>query len=131
MNSKVLKVLNTTKKKAGVAILCGALVTTLGTGTAFAESSNTIMLGKFEKGQISYSSDRGQTWNENVPDGAPFNIKEGKVIIGIAPEGGSGILVKNENGNKMYSTDGGETWSENIPEGFPAFNVEAGKSLEV
>ncbi|WP_291579587.1 sialidase family protein [Clostridium sp. UBA6640] len=93
---------------------------------------------KLEDGVKLYSTDGGQTWSENVPEGVDAFIKEGgKIGIknssqiesglftsgqvksedGILSKGGNSFMVKNENGTRLYSEDGGQTWSENLPEG--------------
>ncbi|SNS93232.1 BNR/Asp-box repeat-containing protein [Anaerovirgula multivorans] len=143
MKSKILLTMNTTKKKAGVALLCGALVATIGAGTVFAANDSATMLRKIEDGVTIYSTDGGQTWSENAPEGVTeFNGKEGSrgFIRGMGFNGefndgtgymmkskdGAGYMVKVEDGTKLYSIDGGETWSENAPEGMPAFNGKEG-----
>ncbi|AOY78028.1 WD40/YVTN/BNR-like repeat-containing protein [Clostridium formicaceticum] len=139
MKSKILSTMNTTKKKAGIALLCGTLVAATGAGTVFAANDSAAMLRKVENGVTIYSTDGSQTWSENAPEGVTaFNGKEGSrgFIRGMGFNGetgyimkirdGAGYMVKLEDGVKLYSTDGGETWSENVPEGMPAFNGKEG-----
>ncbi|GAC43901.1 sialidase family protein, partial [Paenibacillus popilliae] len=129
----MINVMNTTKKKAGAAILCGALALTLGTGTTtFAAAGNTdSMLINNKNGVITYSTDGGQTWSENAPATMPaLNMGEGNIKIKnkFASEEGmkSKVMVKLEDGVKLYSTDDGQTWSETAPEGMPAFKMGEG-----
>ncbi|MCE5173431.1 glycoside hydrolase, partial [Paenibacillus profundus] len=124
-------IMNTAKKKAGTAILCGALVLTLGTGTTFAADSTDSVLMKSEGGVKTYSTDGGQTWREQVSEGVlTFGNKDRKIKIKNASASndviGTKVMVKSENGVKLYSTDGGQSWSENAPEGMPTFNPGAG-----
>ncbi|MCY9523226.1 glycoside hydrolase, partial [Paenibacillus apiarius] len=115
----MINVMNTAKKKAGAAILCGALALTLGSGTTTfaAEGATDSLLVKHENGVINYSTDGGQTWNENAPANMQaIKIGEGNMKINnkFAPEDGikMKVMVKEENGKKLYSTDDGQTWSE-------------------
>ncbi|WGU95097.1 sialidase family protein [Paenibacillus dendritiformis] len=126
----MINVMNTAKKKAGAAILCGALALTLGSGTTTfaAEAATDSLLVKHENGVINYSTDGGQTWNENAPANMQaIKIGEGNMKINtkFAPEDGikSKVMVKEENGKKLFSTDDGQTWSETAPEGMPAFDM--------
>lgn len=43
MKCKILSILDTTKKKVGAALLCGALVTTISTETVFAANAGNIL----------------------------------------------------------------------------------------
>lgn len=119
-------ILDTRKKKAGAILLTGLLITALGTGAAFAANATNTgqsLMAKVQKnGVASYSTDGGQTWSQNAPDGVTMTQdKEGKVTIskGVPPkEGeGQGVLAKVENGVTSYSTDGGKTWSKKAPTG--------------
>ncbi|MDG0874893.1 glycoside hydrolase [Paenibacillus thiaminolyticus] len=121
----MINVMNTTKKKAGAAILCGALALTLGTGattTFAAEGKMDSLMAKNENGVITYSTDGGQTWSEKAPANMQaVKMGEGNMMIKnkLASEGGikAKVMVKEENGTKLYSTDDGQTWSETAPEG--------------
>jgi hypothetical protein len=121
MKSKILSIMDATKKKAGVALLCGALVATIGAGTALAAYSKTSMQVKMENGVRSYSTDGGKTWSEKAPDGVTVSDKDGKVTImsGTPPKDGEGkgLMSKVEIGVRSYSTDGGKTWSTKAPDG--------------
>ncbi|MBN3526494.1 WD40/YVTN/BNR-like repeat-containing protein [Paenibacillus apiarius] len=126
----MINVMNTAKKKAGAAILCGALALTLGTGTTTfaAEGATDSLLVKHENGVRTFSTDGGQTWSENAPANMPaFNMGNRNIKIKnkFASEEGikSKVMVKLENGVKLFSTDDGQTWSETAPEGMPAFNM--------
>ena len=127
----MINVMNTTKKKAGAAILCGALALTLGTGattTFAAEGKMDALMAKNENGVITYSTDGGQTWSEKAPANMQaVKMGEGNMMIKnkLASEGGikAKVMVKEENGTKLYSTDDGQTWSETAPEGMPAFDM--------
>ncbi|NGP57311.1 exo-alpha-sialidase [Paenibacillus thiaminolyticus] len=127
----MINVMNTTKKKAGAAILCGALALTLGTGattTFAAEGKMDSLMAKNENGVITYSTDGGQTWSEKAPANMQaVKMGEGNMMIKnkLASEGGikAKVMVKEENGTKLYSTDDGQTWSETAPEGMPAFDM--------
>lgn len=121
MKSKILSMLNTTKKKVGAVFLSGALIVSIGTGTVFAANSLNTLQVKMENGVRSYSTDDGKTWNKDIPDGVTVTDKDGifSVSNGIPPKDdkGEGILSKVENGVRTYSTDDGKTWSENAPVG--------------
>ncbi|WCF06609.1 glycoside hydrolase [Paenibacillus thiaminolyticus] len=129
----MINVMNTTKKKAGAAILCGALALTLGTGattTFAAEGKMDALMAKNENGVITYSTDGGQTWSENAPvymetvNLAEGNIKSKNKLASLSVAGiKAKVMVKEENGTKLYSTDNGQTWSETAPEGLPAFDM--------
>jgi len=87
---------------------------------------------KLEDGVKLYSTDDGQTWSENAPEGLT-ELENGDGKIGIKNANiskddiGISVKVKLEDGAKLYSTDGGQTWSENAPEGVDAFTKEDGK----
>ncbi|MFD3273030.1 sialidase family protein [Paenibacillus dendritiformis] len=126
----MIKSMNTAKKKAGAAILSGALALTLGSGTTTfaAEGATDSLLVKHENGVINYSTDGGQTWSENATANMQaIKIGEGNIKIKNKLASGDGIkskvMVKSENGKKLYSTDDGQTWSETAPEGMPAFDM--------
>ncbi|WP_461612554.1 WD40/YVTN/BNR-like repeat-containing protein [Clostridium sp. Marseille-QA1073] len=87
---------------------------------------------KLEDGVKLYSTDGGQTWSEDAPEGlTEFEDEDGKIKIknaNISEDGiGISVQVKLEDGVKLYSTDGGQTWSENAPEGIDVFDEEDGK----
>lgn len=121
MKSKIFLILDTTKKKVGAVVLCGALVAALGAGTAFATNSLSSLQVKMENGVRTYSTDDGKPWSEKAPDGVTVSDKDGKVSItnGTPPKDGEGkgILSKVEDGVRKYSMDGGKTWSKNVPDG--------------
>lgn len=121
MKSKILSMLDTTKKKVGAFILCGTLVTLIFAGTVFASNSINSLQVKMENGVRSYSTDDGKTWSKDAPDGVAVSDKDGMLTIssGIPPKDGEGqgILSKVENGVRTYSTDGGKTWSKDVPAG--------------
>lgn len=150
MKIKLLSAMDT-KKKLGTLIVCGALVAAL--GTASASAANTISsLHKIENGVKLYSTDGGNTWSKQAPEGVTEKIDaDGKVTItnGTPPEVGASftkgddgtkatytrgipdgvpdLMIKIENGVKLYSTDGGKTWSEQAPEGVTETAGEDGK----
>lgn len=72
MQEKIMTILNTVKKKAAFTVMCGALVTAMGTGAAFAENNAGSMI-KNDSGNFSYSTDDGETWQNGVPDGAKYS----------------------------------------------------------
>ncbi|MEL7568458.1 MAG: sialidase family protein [Dehalobacterium sp.] len=113
--------LNTTKKKVGAVVLCGALVAAIGTGAVFAASSMNSLQVKMENGVRSYSTDGGKTWSQNTPEGVTVSDQDGKLTISngtpLKDGEGTGVLCKVENGVTLYSTDGGKTWSEKAPAG--------------
>ncbi len=119
MKSKILSRLDTTKKKVGAIVFGGALVAAISTGTAFAANTINSLQIKMENGIASYSTDDGNTWSTNVPEGVTVS-EDGKVTVtnGIPPKDGEqGLLSKVEDGIRTYSTDGGNTWSTNVPAG--------------
>ncbi|MCY9650650.1 hypothetical protein, partial [Paenibacillus thiaminolyticus] len=101
----MINVMNTTKKKAGAAILCGALALTLGTGattTFAAEGKMDALMAKNDNGVITYSTDGGQTWSEKAPANMQaVKMGEGNMMIKnkLASEGGikAKVMVKEEN----------------------------------
>lgn len=121
MKSKFLSMLDTPKKKLSAAVLCGALVTVIGTGSVFAANSFTSLQVKDVNGVKSYSTNGGKTWSQKAPAGVNVKEKDGKLTIsnGTPPkEGeGKGLLSKVENGVATYSIDGGKTWTEKAPNG--------------
>jgi photosystem II stability/assembly factor-like uncharacterized protein len=75
---------------------------------------------KYENGVKLYSTDGGETWSEEAPQGVTETTGENGETIhsyNIAPKAGErGVLTKVEDGVRTYSTDGGKTWSEEAPE---------------
>ncbi len=141
MQEKIYKLLNTTKKKAVAASVCGALVLGIGSGAAYAanndgsqtkhdqasvtqlsEKIKTKMLVKNENGVISHSTDDGKTWIPGAPEGGKvIHNADGKetFIFGDSnakPFGG--LKVKKEDGKLKFSKDGGKTWSDKAPDDF-------------
>jgi hypothetical protein len=128
MKTKISSMLDITKKKIGIVLLSGALVATIGVGTAFAtdsisstEPAISKLLCKVHNGIRSFSTDDGKTWSDKAPEGVTVSDKDGKTTIsnGIPPKDGEGkgLLCRVENGVKSYSTDGGKTWSDKAPDG--------------
>lgn len=139
MNNRLAIFFNTGKKKAAAAMLCGALVLSLGTLTAFAanDADNKVTIKSEDVDGVSthsYSTDDGQTWNTGLPEGAVIttdeNGEDGVVITYDASDENDQSLtmkeeddvinsmsVKVEDGVTSYSTDGGKTWTEGVPEG--------------
>lgn len=132
MKSRLSLILNTTKKKMGAALLCGAFAATIGTGTVLASNSTNSVLGKVVNGVKSYSTDGGKTWSGKAPEGVSINEDStGGVLKGLSPEGAvkGGLAVKVENGVRSYSTDGGKTWSKEVPKGVTV--SEDGKKIKM
>ncbi|WII35937.1 sialidase family protein [Paenibacillus thiaminolyticus] len=135
----MINVMNTAKKKAGAAILCGALALTLGTGatTTFAAEANMdALMVKNVNGVITFSTDGGQTWSENAPAYMETvklgegNVKVTNTLVSFSVDGiKTKVMMKEENGTKLYSTDDGQTWSETAPEGMPALPDGEGNIL--
>ena len=119
MKGKVISMLGRARKRAGVVLLSGVLIATIGAGTVLAANSGNSLLVKMQNGARSYSTDGGNTWSKKAPEGVTVSDKDGKLAItnGIAPEDADGksILCKVENGVTTYSTDGGATWNEIAP----------------
>jgi hypothetical protein len=113
---------------------CLAVAITLTAGIAIVANAATKeegkMLAKTENGQMSYSTDDGQTWTQGAPDGAVVTTDENGgslVTMGTPPEGDdNAMMARNENGEMSYSTDGGKTWSENALEGYDVNTGEDG-----
>ncbi|APM40220.1 sialidase family protein [Clostridium kluyveri] len=136
MKSRLSLILNTTKKKMGAALLCGAFAATIGTGTVLASNSTNSLLGKVVNGVRSYSTDGGKTWSGKAPEGVTVNEDKdstGGVLKGLSLEGDTkgkgGLAVKVENGVRSYSTDGGKTWSKEVPKGVTV--SEDGKKIKM
>lgn len=126
-----------------VAIMAAAvLMTALTTGFAYAANGgfNTLTVTVGEDGVVRYSTDDGQTWSEEAPEGAAVTIvstadgvagtvsisQEGVVSQGPPsielPAGEEAVLVTRNtfsaSGEEVqYSTDGGKTWSSEPPAG--------------
>lgn len=139
MKYKFGAILNTEKKKVAAAVVCGALALTLGTGAVFAANSTNTrekLLAKVENGVSSYSTDDGQTWSKNAPEGIMEKTNEDGTMTSsvgdIPPKDGSdkSLMVQNKNGEIRYSTDGGNTWSEKAPEGVQS-SVNKDESVSV
>lgn len=128
MKKNMLSKLSTSKK----IVICTALVATLGAGTALAANSFQSLELKMDDGVISYSTDEGTTWNQDIPEGVTVDQEDGAVIItgdatqddstlgtGTALEANSyeSLELKMDDGAISYSTDEGMTWSQDIPEG--------------
>lgn len=98
------KFFSTSKRKAGtIAVICTAMVLTLGASTVFAANTDT------------------QSVNNGLFKAVAAGVVE--VRTGEIPDGvNAGFAVKVENGVTLYSTDGGKTWSETVPDGY---NVDA------
>jgi len=135
MKSKILSIMEATKKKAAVALLCGALITTAGAGAALAANPDTSMLYKIQGGIASYSTDDGKTWGEKAPDGvtvsesedSKFTVFNGLPTLSPKDAEGKSLLCKVENGVRSFSTDGGKTWSEKAPDGVTVSESEDSK----
>lgn len=69
MKNKILSMLDITKKKVSAVVLCGVFITAIGTGTAIAANSMNSLQVNMENGITSYSTDGGNTWSKNAPDG--------------------------------------------------------------
>ncbi len=131
MKHKILSIMNTTKKKAGIALVCGILVSAVGAGAVFANPITSLLV-KMENGVRNYSTDGGKTWSEQVPQGVTVGEDgNGKVKIThrlpLKDGQRKNLLVKMENGVRSYSTDGGKTWSEQAPEGVRVSEDETGR----
>ena len=126
MKSKILSV----KKQVGTFVLCGALVTAIGVGTALAATPATCLQVKMKDGVKTYSTDGGKTWTEKVPDGMTISEKDGQFTLlngtPLKDADGWDILVKMKDGVRTFSTDGGETWTEKAPDGV-TINEKDGK----
>ena len=133
------------KKRALMGVACGALLLTLGAGSALAGDEMPIqiegepiknihfttcnvalegdsLLVQMEDGQTRHSTDGGETWIDGVPAGtvtkAGFGEGMPHMLDGDAiPKGAIGIAVKNTDGKMQFSTDGGETWTDEAPTG--------------
>ncbi|WP_248929248.1 sialidase family protein [Paenibacillus hamazuiensis] len=125
MKAKFSSMMDTTvKKKAGVALLCGALFATIAAGTALAAELKSPLLTKTDNGVRTYSTDGGKTWGTNYDGAETIETKDGKpTVANVLPAGGAnakGLLIKHEDGVTLYSADGGKTWSKTAPAGFDA-----------
>jgi photosystem II stability/assembly factor-like uncharacterized protein len=141
MQEKIFKLLNTTKKKAVAASVCGALVLGIGSGAAYAASNDgsqtkhdqasvtqlsekikTKMLVKNENGVISHSTDDGKTWVPGAPEGGKViqnaDGKESFIFSDSNATPFGGLKVKKEDGKLKFSKDGGKTWSDKAPDNF-------------
>lgn len=141
MQEKIYTLLNTTKKKAVAASVCGALVLGIGSGAAYAanndgaqikhneasvtqqnEKIRTKMLVKNENGVISHSTDDGKTWIPGAPEGGKViqnaDGKESFIFGDSNATTSGGLKVKKEDGKLKFSKDGGKTWSDKAPDDF-------------
>ncbi len=78
------------------------------------------VLKKDIDGKSQYSTDGGNTWSDQAPEGIPAPGEE--------PPAGAGFMAKNENGKMSYSTDGGQTWSDKAPDGMTITTSPDGKT---
>ncbi|MCJ8015315.1 hypothetical protein MUG84_26980 [Paenibacillus sp. KQZ6P-2] len=106
------------KKKVGAAVICGALVMSIGTGAAFAASKYSPLSNLDENGTVSHSS------GEDGTPGIKIRMKDenGKVNETTGDQFHaklkSGLMIaRNIDGKLKFSTDGGKTWSETAPDG--------------
>jgi hypothetical protein len=105
------------KKQLGALIVCGALAAAVGTLSASAADSFSTLQVKTENGVRLYSTDDGETWSKQAPEGVTATTDaDGKVIItrGTPPMegGGQASFTKVEDGVTSSSTDGGKTWTK-------------------
>lgn len=74
---------------------------------------------RYENGVKLYSTDGGETWSGEAPQGVTVTTGENGETIhsyGITPKAGErGVLSKMEDGGRVYSADGGKTWSKQAP----------------
>ncbi|HWQ41698.1 MAG TPA: hypothetical protein VN456_06635 [Desulfosporosinus sp.] len=137
MGEKLAITLNMGKKKVAAIALAAALMLSFSTLTAFAASHLESLQVAIDGDGERYSTDGGQTWSNQVPDGATVSVGENgeqTIFIGTPPKGAiddinaavnaatgavadDNIAVKQEDSKFLYSTDGGQTWSENAPDG--------------
>lgn len=138
MKEKLALALNTGKKKATAIALSTALVLSIGALSAFAANSlESLQVTVDDSGAAQYSTDGGQTWSHEVPDGVTASAgKNGEqsLFIGTpsrdavndvnaavdavaSANANADVAVNNEDGKFLYSKDGGQTWSENAPAG--------------
>lgn len=119
MNKRFISKVNLTKKKAGAFLVVGLLIGLLSVGTVLAaETSRSISIEE-ENGNIHFSTNEGQTWSEEVPEGLTV-IKEGNQQIitegDLFDVSGNDTKRSLEEGEIRYSIDGGKTWIETNPE---------------
>jgi|GEM_PF-3345525 len=75
MKEKLALALNTGKKKATAIALSTALVLSISALTAFAANSlESLQVTVDDNGAAQYSTDGGQTWSHEVPDGATTSV---------------------------------------------------------
>jgi hypothetical protein len=103
MKNRILSGMDTLKRKMGIAILCGALILTMGSGMAFAASAASVKDKKYAEessityaeescimitdndGNVEYSNDEGETWQpydtSNMTDLEPYTVAEYEIFI--------------------------------------------------
>lgn len=74
LNSKMASLVESTKKKAGAVLICGALVATVRAGAAWAENSITTLDVKVGDGVTKYFTYGGKTLGKRAPEG----VKKGQ-----------------------------------------------------
>ena len=123
MKTKLSNLLSTKRKKTIAIMAITALILSCGTITVMAGNDMNIpSLIKNENGNISYSTDYGETWTEGMPDDFNSITDENGLTRSwcgreqtLIDDKGS-FAVKCEDGKIFYSTDGGETWIEKVPD---------------
>lgn len=106
MGNKFLSLMDTTKEKVSVALLCGAIVASTLAGTVYASGTKPTgdTVGKDDKTSFM------KTLTKDV---------EGKdMFFKINDANGKNLQVKIQEGVNSFSTDGGKNWSKDAPAGF-------------
>jgi len=92
------------KKKMGVLIACGVFAVAIGAVSAYASGAFSTLLVKIEDGVKFYSTDNGNTWSTQAPEGVTETADaDGKVTMTRGTPSGE------EGGKKFYTTERGTT----------------------
>lgn len=136
MNERFMNALNMGKMKTMGIVGAATLMLSLGSLSVYAASNWNNLNVTLDENGVKYSTDDGQTWGIEVPDGVTVSVGENKetiVFVGNQAEGNNDdytvstvdakedasnvIHVKAENNKVLYSADGGKTWNETVPDG--------------
>jgi len=121
MSTNFISKLHLSKKKVGAFLGIGLLIGILSVSTVLAAESgaNRSISIEEEDGVVQFSTDDGQTWSEEAPEGLTV-IEEGNQQIitdgDLFDVSGDDTMAPLEEGEIRYSIDGGETWIETNPE---------------
>ncbi len=114
MKSRIISIMNTTKRKAGVTVLCAVIIAVLGTGTIFA--ANYSAKPQQEQSQSSASYNGGQEIKQ-----PPYSNVEGKSLQEFLADNG---LLKYDEKEHIYRFNG--KWVRSVDDVYTFDGVKHG-----